>query len=158
MFRLKCSWKVFLFQPYYIKYAHSVLVNSYPLYIIKRNWTSCHLVQVHQRIHIFANFQTKNEHKLLRLNQWHRNTPKHSWNGSYDTTYLFWCLEKCWKELSGERDCMLTCGMDWGNWRLLTPYSVPWMYVLPIIPMLGAVSKTEQREWWCWDHLHCIHD
>ena len=37
----------------------------------------------------------------------------------------------------------LTCELDLGNWRLLTPSPVLGMYVLPTVLIAGAISRTQ---------------
>lgn len=38
-------------------------------------------------------------------------------------------------------DCQLTCKLDLGNWKLLTPSPILGLYILPTVPKVGAIFK-----------------
>lgn len=52
------------------------------------------------------------------------------------------------------------CEWDRSNQRLLIPFPVLGIYVLPNGPTLGAVSRTQPWDivMCCWDHLNCVQD
>lgn len=58
----------------------------------------------------------------------------------YKVSLSFNILEY-WRRSSRGCDYWLTLQLDLGNWKLLTTFPVPEMYVLPAIPILGAVLK-----------------
>lgn len=46
-----------------------------------------------------------------------------------------------------------------GQWRLLTPSPFLGIYILSIIPMVGAMPRMQPWEVrCCWDHLDCVHE
>lgn len=65
----------------------------------------------------------------------------------------------CWRRLRRGCDCQMTCELDLGNPRLLPPFSVLGMYLLPTTPTLVAIPRTQSWETrYCWDHLDWILD
>lgn len=51
-------------------------------------------------------------------------------------------------------DSQLPYKLDYGNWRLLTPFLILGIYVLSIVPTMEAVSWVQPSEsiMYCWDH------
>lgn len=61
-------------------------------------------------------------------------------------TYYYYCYQLCpWV-----RDCTsvgeghqedVTCELSLGNWRLLSPSLLLRMYILPTVPIVGAIAR-----------------